>query len=129
VCKDTALYVLSLSSAAAYGDFSGSDASGMSLGTNVFANVAVDRRGVNFSNAQLVGTSFWRADLTGGAKFTGANLTNAQFVNADLTGADFTGATLTDVVWADFGVAAICPDGTSGSDHSDTCIGHLTPAP
>ena len=129
VCKDATLYVLSLGSAARYGDFSGSDASGMSFGNGIFGPSPINRRGINFSNAQLVGTDFWHADLTGGAKFTGANLTNAHFARADLTGADFTGATLTDVLWVELDVPATCPDGTSASAHSDTCVGHLTPAP
>ena len=129
VCRDAALYVLSLGSAARYGDFSGSDASGMAFGDGVYADPIPNLRGVNFSNAQLVGTAFWGADLTEGANFTGANLTDASFSNADLTGADFTGATLTGVLWVKFGAAVICPDGTSASTHSDTCAGHLTPAP
>lgn len=96
-----------------------------------------DISGTNFSYAHLSGTvnnadasetNFSNAVL-GSMIFSESDLTNADFTNASISGVDFTGvtnmdtATFTGATWTN----TICPDGTNSVDHSDTCVGNLTP--
>jgi uncharacterized protein YjbI with pentapeptide repeats len=103
-----------------YGDFSGSSFRGMTLFVTV--------EGADFTNADLTHVVFAVPNPLD-VNFTGANLTGADFSNRDLTGSTFTGANITGVNWGSSWGAATCPDGTLARDHSDTCVGHLTPAP
>lgn len=95
----------------------------------------------NFTSSLTVG-NFTRADLTdadfssaeASFNFTDANLQNANFTNVSFVGSDLTGATnmdtanLTGVTWGySEEYPTICPDGTNSWEHSNTCIGHLTP--
>ena len=76
--------------------------------------------------------TFGRLDLlfnNAGISGIGANLEDLpvevwkEVVDTNLTGVMMTTASIIGVVWE----GTTCPDGTSSSDHGDTCANNLTP--
>ena len=79
----------------------------------LYAGVAVDLSGLDFSGAKLQESCFAGANLRG-AKFNGADLSLATFEGADLTGAEFIETTARDV-----NMFAAKVDGAKFFDQSD----------
>jgi len=110
--------------------------SGWLIGPSVFLdndNLSdVDLSGTDLAGAETSFTSFTGANLSG-SDLAGAFLSVSDFTHADLAGANLFGASFESDTWAN----ATCPDGTSASSHSGSCVsalafrlsGFITPRP
>lgn len=80
----------------------------------------------NFTNANLTDANLSNSNFSytnfSGTNLQGTNFSNTSFINTNFSGShNMSTANVTGVTWTN----VTCPDGTSSSNHSNTCVGHF----